>query len=67
MIGLDLSLSSTGIALPDGNVITHGYSLQKDATVAERVARITHLRDHLQTICRRRCTCGDTGWMEAQP
>lgn len=49
VVGLDLSLSSTGISLPDGHIITHGYSLPKDATVAERVARITHLRDRILT------------------
>lgn len=49
VVGLDLSLSSTGIALPDGHIITHGYSLPKDATVAERVARITHLRERVLT------------------
>ena len=64
VVGLDLSLSSTGIATPDGQIITHGYSLPKAATDAERVTRLTHLRDHLLTICRRRCSCGDTGWIE---
>lgn len=49
MVGLDLSLSSTGIALADGQVITHGYSLAKDATVAERIERLTHLRDRILT------------------
>ncbi len=57
VVGLDLSLSSTGIALPDGNILTHGYSLTKYATVDERVERlcairslitvhIDHIRDH---------------------
>ena len=45
MVGLDLSLSSTGIALPDGDLATYGYSLPKDAPVADRVARIADLRD----------------------
>jgi hypothetical protein len=49
VVGLDLSLSSTGIAHPDHDYDPHGYSLPKDAPVIDRIARIVHLRDRILT------------------
>lgn len=64
VVGLDLSLSSTGIAFPNGHTGTIGRSLAKDATTAARIDRLVDLRDRLTDTCRRRCSCGDTGWVE---
>lgn len=56
MIGLDLSLSSTGIALPDGTTVIKGYSLPKDATDAERCERIDFIRRAVITYAINNCT-----------
>lgn len=44
VVGLDLSLVSTGIALPDEITGTIGYSLPKEATDIERCTRIATIR-----------------------
>lgn len=43
VVGLDLSLSSTGIA--DGTTTNVGRSLPKDAPTIDRIARLLYLRD----------------------
>lgn len=50
VVGLDLSLVSTGIALAD-RTFTTGRSLPKDATDAERCERIAHIRDVVIDEC----------------
>lgn len=50
VVGLDLSLVSTGIALAD-RTFTTGRSLPKDATDAERCERITYIRDVVLGEC----------------
>ncbi len=57
VVGLDLSLSSTGIALPDGTTVTQGYSLPADATDAERCDRIDHIRRAVFTSVIDNCCC----------